>query len=145
NDIQGRYAGSFVGWVYTSFIGYFGQISVPLPDAIYALYGTVLGVAAVGAFFQLSEKAFCDLKVLVACGFVACAFAGVVYYNLTFAQPQGRLLFPALSPVACLVSVGLYAFLSGPRWRSIKQCALIAVVWLFAIANAVSIWRIYGY
>jgi 4-amino-4-deoxy-L-arabinose transferase-like glycosyltransferase len=144
-EIQGRYVGRVIALVYTSFIGYFGQMSLPLPDLIYALYGTVLGVAAIGLFLQLSEKAFRDLKVLVACGFVASALAGVIYYNLTFAQPQGRLLFPALSPVACLVTIGLCAFLSGPRFRSAKQCALIAVVWLFAIADGVSIWRIYGY
>jgi hypothetical protein len=145
NEIQGRYVGTFVAWVYTSFIGYLGQMSLPLPELIYALYGSVLGVAAIGVFFDLSEKAFRDLKVLVACGFILSAFAGVTYYNLTFGQPQGRLLFPALSPIACLMTIGLYAFLSGPHLGSAKQCALIAVLWLFAIADGVSIWRMYGY
>lgn len=145
NEIQGRYAGRFVALLYTSFIGYFGEMSLPLPDAIYALYGSVLGAAAVGLYVDLSQKAFRDLRVLVACGFVAFALAGVMYYNLTFAQPQGRLLFPALSPIACLVAIGLYAFLSGPRFRSAKQCALIAVLWLFVIADGMSIWQLYGY
>jgi 4-amino-4-deoxy-L-arabinose transferase-like glycosyltransferase len=145
SEIQGRYVGTFSARVFTSFIGYLGQMSLPLPDVIYALYGSVLGVAAIGLFLELSEKAFRDLKVLVACGFFASALAGLTYYNLTFGQPQGRLLFPALSPVACLVTIGLYAFLSGPRLQSAKQCALIAILWLFAIADGVSIWRIYGY
>jgi len=145
NEIQDRYAGTFFAVVYASFIGYFGQMTLPLPDVIYALYGSVLGVAGMGLLFELCQKAFKDLKILVACGFVTCALAGVIYYNMTFAQPQGRLLFPAVSPLACALTAGLYAFLSGPRFHSAKQCAVVAIVWLFAIADAVSIWRIYGY
>jgi 4-amino-4-deoxy-L-arabinose transferase-like glycosyltransferase len=145
DNILDRYVGKFAAGLYTSFIGNFGQMSLPLPDAIYVGYGIVMGIASTGLLFELSEKGFRDLKILIACGFVACAVAGVTYYNLTFVQPQGRLLFPALAPLACLVSVGLYALLSGPRFRSVKQCALIAVLWLFAIADGVSIWQIYGY
>jgi hypothetical protein len=144
NEIQGRYAGTFFFWLFASFIGHFAQMEVPLPDAIYALYGSFLGVALIGLFFYLCEKAFKEFKILVACGFVACAISGVIYYNLTFSQAQGRLLFSALSPFACVLTVGLYAFLSGPRFRSAKQCAVIALLWLFAIADAVSLWRIYG-
>jgi hypothetical protein len=37
----------------------------------------------------------------------ATAVAGLVHYNLTFAQPQGRLLFPALTLVTALATLGL--------------------------------------
>ena len=33
-------------------------------------------------------------------------FAEVAYYNLTFIQPQGRYLFPALVPISLFLSSG---------------------------------------
>jgi len=36
----------------------------------------------------------------------ALVFGEIVYYNLTFIQPQGRYLFPALVPIAVFLSSG---------------------------------------
>src|SRR3954464_12288641 len=39
-------------------------------------------------------------------------FGEVAYYNLTFIQPQGRYLFPALVPIALFLSVGWWQLAS---------------------------------
>jgi hypothetical protein len=46
-----------------------------------------------------------DLLVIVV-GALALVVAGIVSYNLTFIQPQGRYLFPALVPIALLLALG---------------------------------------
>jgi 4-amino-4-deoxy-L-arabinose transferase-like glycosyltransferase len=40
-------------------------------------------------------------------------FGEVAYYNLTFIQPQGRYLFPALVPIAIFLSIGWLRLASG--------------------------------
>jgi 4-amino-4-deoxy-L-arabinose transferase-like glycosyltransferase len=49
------------------------------------------------------------LALLVLVGSIALTAAGLVQFNLTFVQPQGRYLFPALAALAVLLAIGLDA------------------------------------
>jgi hypothetical protein len=60
--------------------------------------------------------------------------AGVVYYNLTYSQPQGRLLFPALGPFAVLLETGLESYCSNVKRRSRRN-----LIWAIFIAVLLAI------
>ncbi|MGE3269296.1 MAG: hypothetical protein AB7P40_11140 [Chloroflexota bacterium] len=93
--------------LFRSFWGMFGWMGVVLDDGFYILYLvlTVLGIVGV----EIGWLARTPLR-LKHCGLLTWAallvFGEVAYYNLTFIQPQGRYLFPALVPVALFLSSG---------------------------------------
>lgn len=57
--------------------------------------------------------------------------AGLVYYNLMFPQPQGRLLFPALAPISLLCALGLHEM--SRRMRIPFKWIAIGVMGLYLI------------
>jgi hypothetical protein len=67
-------------------------------------------------------------------------FGEVAYYNLTFIQPQGRYLFPALVPIALFLSTGWWQLArratSGPVVRVLTAGVLAgAIGWGFGEAH----------
>jgi 4-amino-4-deoxy-L-arabinose transferase-like glycosyltransferase len=105
---RGYQPGLFVWLFGASFVGVLGYLSVWLPAWVYRFYGAIGIVAAIGLCCRIRSRGTReDLKPLLALGFVVSSVAGVVYYNLTFPEPQGRFVFPALAPFAILVSIGL--------------------------------------
>ncbi len=97
-----------------SFVGVFGWMNVYLPVWIYIALA-MLSLIAILGFFRAVFAQTIDRR--VACVLVSLpllAVASVVQLNLTFTQPQGRYLFPALSTFMLLLAVGLEAL---PWWR----------------------------
>jgi 4-amino-4-deoxy-L-arabinose transferase-like glycosyltransferase len=121
--------GLFVWLFGASSVGVLGYLSVWLPAWVYRFYGAIGIVAGIGLCRRIRLRGTReDLKTLLALGFVLSAVAGVVYYNLTFPEPQGRLIFPALAPLAILVSLGLRELLLlTPRLARSWIIALLAV------------------
>jgi 4-amino-4-deoxy-L-arabinose transferase-like glycosyltransferase len=116
--------------LFRSFWGMFGWMGVVLDDGFYILFlvFTVLGVVGLmlrsSALHQTSLLAWATLLV----------FAEVAYYNLTFIQPQGRYLFPALVPIAVFLSKGWWSLATrataSPLHRLLTAGALAgAVAW----------------
>lgn len=90
-------------WLTTgvSFIASFGWMNVTLPSPVFAFYFLILLIGIGG--FLLSWRRGQNPHALFITLFILLCFGGVVYYNLTYTQPQGRFLFPALS----LIGIGL--------------------------------------
>jgi 4-amino-4-deoxy-L-arabinose transferase-like glycosyltransferase len=132
------YIGVFFENLHTSFVGLFGYNAVFLPDAVYSFYGCLLGLAAVGLLVDRCK----DIKVLAAGFFVLACLAGIVRFNLTYKQPAGRYLFPAVTLVAVLGACGWQALLTRlapPRGRVVAIGAL--VVGFFA-SDAIGVVRL---
>ncbi len=126
---------SFPYWMARSWFGHFGWMSLPVPVlALAPAAGVWLG-GALGAFWagpRLRRHA-------LLCGAtLAFVLAGVVVYNLSYTQPQGRLLFPALSALALLLGVGAQATrVKGPlRWLLAVCPALTGVGALATLVRA---------
>jgi len=132
--------------LFRSFWGMFGWMGVVLDDGFYILYLvlTVLGVAGVvlGRWTadnqQLRHKDILGWAALL-------VFGEVAYYNLTFIQPQGRYLFPALVPIGLFLSSGWWHLASGatrgPLGRSLTAGVLAgAIAWgLGEAAGAIAV------
>lgn len=90
-----------------SSIGNFGWMNVPLPTWAYVLYASFLSLAGLCclrgvAQHRIDYRLFC---VLLSAGMLNLMV--VIYINLTFTQPQGRYMFPALPAIGLLLVLGL--------------------------------------
>jgi 4-amino-4-deoxy-L-arabinose transferase-like glycosyltransferase len=125
---------------FRSFIDLFGWLSVSLPAWAYAGYAGVLCLALIGAWLATGmggrgqrARRVPDAAWLIGPAAVLAAWAGVVVYNLTYTQPQGRFLFPVLPAIAVLTARGLAGFAGGLRGVP-RRVALPALAgWLVAV------------
>ncbi len=103
-----------------SFWGQFGWMGVPMPDSVYLVLGVLSALAVAGWVGWLSERMKDEtgrLKqpsppTIILSLLVLLTFGGLLYYNLTFVQHQGRYLFPALIPLGLMFTLGLDQWLS---------------------------------
>jgi len=133
------FLGEFPVTVGQSFIGFFGWMSVPLPNVLYRIFGWATVLVLAGLVWRLLRIPFGRFGVkngrreaaVIAslAAIVLLAVALLVRLNLTYTQPQGRLLFPALAAVMVLAAMGLEAL---PFWNArVAAGALL----LFAAMN----------
>lgn len=112
-----------------SFWGQFGWMAVPMPDSVYRVLGALSVMALSGWAWRLVEKcrkrdAGCGepRRVLLAL-LTVLTLGGLIYYNLTFVQHQGRYLFPALIPIGLAFALGIDQWLSKLKSLAIRLTA----------------------
>lgn len=142
--------------LFRSFWGQFGWMGVVLPDRAYLLYLALTGVAVVGLVPAIRRLLRCSprdpergharrrvvrryqLAIVVAAS--GSVLAGVIAYNLTFIQPQGRYLFSALAAWSPLLALGWFgaADVGRPGRSPILLQALLAgaLGWLWLDAGS---------
>jgi hypothetical protein len=118
------FLGEFRDLVWRSFVGYFGWMNILLPTTFYHIFVWAAALAAAGLVWRLvrmarrtaakdGKKEAAIIAALAA--IVLLTLAQLVQLNLTFTQPQGRLLFPALAAIMVLAAMGLEAL---PLWNA---------------------------
>jgi hypothetical protein len=117
--------------LFQSFWGQFGWMGVLMDQRVYDLLAILSALLAVGALLWLApwggvwrelssrQRAGLLLAVLLTLG----VLLGTVGYNLTYLQPQGRYLFPAMAGIALLAAGGLRELVA-PRQRVAVYLAL---------------------
>lgn len=113
--------------VWVSLVARFGWMNVAPAGWVYQLWNGLVGLALVGLVWQRPTwKQPLALLLLGWCGLV---LAGLVQFMLRTPAEQGRLLFPALLPLALGLAVGLDGF--GQRWLNGLSlgAALLTAVW----------------
>ena len=104
---------TFPWMVADSFVGVFGWMSIYLPSWIYKTFALGGIISLVGMVFSVARRTI-DRRLLVIFGaIVLLTFASLIQLNLTFTQPQGRLLFPALTALMVIAAIGFEAL---PPW-----------------------------
>ncbi|MBX3118586.1 MAG: glycosyltransferase family 39 protein [Fimbriimonadaceae bacterium] len=128
-----------------TFFGHFGWMNVTvslayiIPLAL-LLFGGLL--ASWKGLKELGQKSVWWF----ATAWVVLTIGGLFYYNLTFTQPQGRLLFPALAPLSLLFGAGMAKILERIGSRN-AQIAIWAVAILLLVINVLCLLvnvRFYG-
>lgn len=119
-----------------SFVGVLGWMNVWLPAPVYWLYGGLAVIAAAGVLRRLREP-----WTLVALTFAGLCLLGIVVFNMTFPQPQGRYLFAALPFLAYLAAAGLRTWMRRP-WPAIAALAVALV--LVDVTTVVTVIRFFG-
>jgi 4-amino-4-deoxy-L-arabinose transferase-like glycosyltransferase len=131
-----------------SFFAVFGWLSLYVWLPVYLFYALVVAYAAAGLVYlwlrplpALPIDPPARRALALSAGFIALLYAGLLYYNLTFMQPQGRLLFPALGAAALLIVAGWQRLLA--PWPAGQRRVLLALPLAnVAIAFAVLIWKV---
>ncbi len=111
------FATSWSTTVFHSFWAQFGWMGVPAPDRLFWVWGLASALGLVGLLVWLLRRRAARWR-SVAVAYLALTalamLAALVGYNLTFVQPQGRYLFPALAPFATLLVLGWSALSPRP-------------------------------
>ncbi|MBI4491312.1 MAG: DUF2142 domain-containing protein [Chloroflexi bacterium] len=135
----------FASTLFQSFWAQFGWMAILVDERLYRLFGLFGVLALFGLSLRLrattralllpsSPASLALLKgegarLLLLGAVCVVVFAEVAYYNLTFVQPQGRYLYPALAALATLLALG---------WDSLVAHGRVgrglAAAWLVAAA-----------
>lgn len=105
-----------------SFFGVFGWMNVRAPNWLYALYVALTAAAGVGALRRLVQARRAGrwetlwFAALLA-GWPLLVYAGMFQFMLRTPAAQGRLLFPALLPLALAAVAGWSALPGGRFWQ----------------------------
>lgn len=110
-----------------SFVGIFGWMQVPLPFAALAFWWALMGGGIVAATLFAWNTPALRAPVALGIGFWVSCFAGVVYYNTTFPEPQGRFLFPVIAVTASLIALGVVGTVRRFAVDTRSACALLLV------------------
>jgi 4-amino-4-deoxy-L-arabinose transferase-like glycosyltransferase len=127
-----------------SFVGVFGWMNIYLPDFIYWIFGTLAIIGIAGFIRSLIAGCVNRHLAIMLAALPVLALGSVAHLNLTFNQPQGRYLFPALPALMILVAIGLEGL---PRWNprlmyaTLILCAAINLYALFGIEFP-TYWRV---
>jgi 4-amino-4-deoxy-L-arabinose transferase-like glycosyltransferase len=102
----------------TSFIGYFGWLTLPLPLWAYLIY--ILALAFAGAcWIQGIHERRIDFRLSAILSIaILLNLSAVIQMNLTFTQAQGRYMFPTLPAIALLLGLGLESQHSWSEYRT---------------------------
>jgi len=126
--------------LFTSSWGQFDWLTIKLPAWAYSFYGLVslMGVYGIANYFRTAsqkpraEKLRVTIWIYLASIFLS--LVNLIFLNFTFLSAQGRLLFPIISPVCILISIGMNESLAYfSRFLNLKSNRLIACFILFFI------------
>jgi len=134
-----RLAREFLQTTFNSVWAQVGWMGVPADARMYVVLALFTGLVVSGAIvFYLrsrSDPASADLRPHQAIQLLwlsaLLTVATYVGYNLSFLQPQGRYLFPALGSLAVAVALGLREILRPSMARKLTGLALFLSVSLF--------------
>jgi 4-amino-4-deoxy-L-arabinose transferase-like glycosyltransferase len=130
----------FPRFLSASFVGLLGWMNVWLPSPVYWLYGALALVAAAGLVLRVARGATDAWVLALSLFFVAACFGGIVHYNRSFPQPQGRFLFVVLPFIAALAAAGLLEVARRARIGAEKLWWMLLVVLVAAdVATIVTV------
>jgi 4-amino-4-deoxy-L-arabinose transferase-like glycosyltransferase len=129
-----------------SFVGVFGWMDVRLPSIAYAVYAALGAIALVGVVATARRPRQRSLIGVAAALIVSCG-TGVVWYNLSYTQYQGRFMFPVLGPIAVLTATAAKSFAARAHEQALRRAlAGVLVVALVSIdlVSLIVIYRFYN-
>ncbi len=134
---------TFPQLTFQSSIGYFGWMNVVLPTSIYRGYEIVLILACVGVFFVFLRRPKKRWAIVLLASIPVMSLAVMIDFNLAFPQPQGRLLFPSLSAVVILVTLGLGAIMRARKYVAAGVLIGSLAVNVYALTDVIypAYWR----
>ena len=112
-----------------SFIGSFGWMNVWMPEWVYLLYGLLMAVSLVSFIVLWLRRRVDGRLALTLLSMPVLSLMVVIYINLSFSQPQGRYLLPALPAMAVIGALGL------EQVRGWSRPVTLLVVGLLAALN----------
>lgn len=132
--------------LFRSFWGQFGWMGVVLDDRIYLIFAMISAVSAIGiggwlmpwgGFWTQADSIARSALAVLTFSLVG-VFLVMVGYNLTYLQPQGRYLFPAMGAIATLSACGIRELLAEQHRNFV--CVLVGLAMI--VLNVVILFRV---
>ena len=120
-----------------SFVGAFGWMSLWLPEWIYRLFGLLAAVSMMGYLWRWYRGGIDTRLIFILSTVPLLSLMVTIYINITFSQPQGRYLFPALSAIALLVAIGLEGLPGWNRWLTYSIVGILAILNVYILCSVV--------
>ncbi|MCL4832915.1 MAG: glycosyltransferase family 39 protein [Caldilineaceae bacterium] len=133
-DLLGEFQGFRI-----NFWGLFGAVNVLMrPLWVYQLLDLFTLIAAVGLALWCwrlwrHHRPFAGLLFLIPAAWIGLEFVALVRWTSLTAASQGRLLFPTISAIFLLLTLGWSSWLP-PRWRDIGIALPVAFLFLLAVS-----------
>src|SRR4029079_14471215 len=124
----------------------FGWMDVRLPSVAYGCYAA-LGAASLVGLTAVARRPGGGSRFAVAAALIVSCGTGVVWYNLSYTQCQGRFMFPVLGPIAVLTATAAKSFAARAHEQELRRAlAGVLVVALVSIdlVSLVVIYRFYN-
>lgn len=125
-----------------SFIGFFGQMDIPLKTWMYNIYLFIILISIIGfcCFIRqwIKGKKPQSERIILGIGMFICAsitFALSVYYSFSDFQPQGRYLMPGFLSVVWFLSVGLEQINEYTKRIKIQAAPVVAILTITVIIS----------
>ncbi len=127
-----------LSWTFVADLGYTG---LGVPEPVYVFYLALITLSLAGLAVYMVRQRLGDVKVNIMLLLLGSAVAGAVIYNLTFSQPHGRFLFPVISSIAILITLGHNVILLDAAPEKIRNtlecgvisclivCDMVAILW----------------
>lgn len=116
----------FIASMFMSSVGSFGYYPIRLPMFVYLICAIFLLIGCVGLYLHLKKVRFDDMSLYFSFGTVVFLLGSVIYYNLTYSQPQGRYMFPVIGLIAVLLCLGFKEIVSRIKDK-IKRTVVIGL------------------
>lgn len=129
----------FIPGLFGSFIGVFGWMNAAIPLFAYVIYFFIFLLCVAGIIKNKSFKKLSPEKIFTLSSILIC-LAGIVYYNLSYSQHQGRFLFPVLALIAAGTTAGLQKLLE----KNFNKAKTFLYA-IFVLVNFVSVYVIYRF
>jgi len=139
------YLAQMLGTTFKSFWGQFGWMALPLDQVlggwIYRGFALLVIAGVSGALLAMARRRSADDEPPAAAGWLILLTTLLIvllqfgYYNLEFQQWQGRYVFPALIPTACILVFGVDTWRARllSRWNAARWLTPLAMSSLFVL------------
>ena len=136
----------FLSGLLNSFIGSFGWMYIRIPLYIHLFY-LVLGFAAVFGFIRskiIQNRYLFNIAILMTL-FVLLCLIGITFFNLTYTQHQGRYMFPVISFIVIILSLGLKYFTGLYKNYISRRILIISVITALVIFDFICLFTVYSF
>lgn len=137
---------TFPRGLFISFIGLFGWMNLKPPSYIHFMY-IIFGIASIYGFAKskiIKEKYLFNTVILMTFFALIC-FSGIIYFNLTFTQYQGRYMFPVLSLIVLIFSQGLKYFTGLFSSNLVRKTLTIGVIVILFLFDIICLFESYSF
>lgn len=137
--------------IWHSLIAVFGWFNIAPPGWVYRVWGVLIGLAAVGGLSGMRRRRSPRVVASAAGGAASrpawallalwplLVYAGMVAFMLRTPAAQGRLLLPAVLPLALALAWGLRRLIDlvTQRFHGLRPRAVVPLLWVPALATSV--------
>jgi len=133
----------FIPGLFGSFWGVFGWMNVALPFLIYVLLFLFCASIVLFSLKKITLLKFSNEKILFAVLSIVFCLMGVVYYNLSYSQHQGRFLFPVISFISIFLVYGIKNAAEKFKREKLIYVSIVIFFVLIDVISLVTIERFY--